>query len=315
MLSVNTFHFAMVGIGLATAAKLQALMAQSVPKAYQIQWVDIHDPQLQGVVIDQMFAEARSIQNIVRQRPISVLKVAREAHRAGVLEHDTLYLPLTDDVALTAWFERHMLGSPAVVPTKATPVASPPCRLDLSVFDQLARPQGMVKLVDAAGEVCLIDTHKQLCWSLRHKAPLYLAQDLRLTYTTHRDLGVQECVHPVDLKTWLWQVLWQSPAYHQALAPHQSLRLLSWPQPQASTARREILRMSAFLQQQPCRIDTLAARTGYELSVVQRFASSLYLAGLAVPEESTDHFSQKLANSDILGWKTLFTKLRRQLGL
>ena len=323
MLSVNTFHFAMVGIGLATAAKLQALMAHSVPEAYQIQWVNVNDPQLQCIVIDQLFADARSIQNVLAQRPVPMLKVARDASRSGRLEQDTLYWPIDTAAPLVTWVAQQLLGQtpattvvssvqPIVTTLQTTLNTATP---DLSVFDQLARPQGIIKLMDAQGEVALIDTNKQWCWPIRNKASVYLAHSAALTYTTHRDLSVQECIRPVDLKTWLWQLLWQSPHYHRVAQPHDVVRLLSWPQPPAGAERRALLRMSAFLQQQPCRLDVLAERTGEPISEVQRLVSTLLLSGLAVRVEQAELPDLSSTSVGVLGWKTLLSKLRRQFGL
>lgn len=324
MLSANTFYLAMVGIGLATAAKLQELMAQSVPDAYHIQWVSVNDPKLQGLVIDQMFAEARSIQTVLAQRPVPMLKVTRDPLRSGELEQDTLYWPIDQPTPLIAWVAQQLLAQTACAPVvRAEPIpqAQPIITTrqadpDLTVFAQLERPQGIVKLMDAQGEVALIDTHKQWCWPIRHKAPVYLAHSAALTYTTHRDLSVQECITPVDLKAWLWQLLWQSPHYHRVAQPHEVVRLLSWPQPPAGVERRGLLRISAFLQQQPCSLDVLAERTGEPLAEVQRLVSTLLLSGLAVRVEQTDLPDLSAATSgSMLGWKTLISKLRRQFGL
>lgn len=321
MLNATIVHLAIVGVGLATAAKLQALMALSMPDTHQIQWVSLNAPELQGLIIDEHFVQARSVQHILAERPVPVLTVARDATRHNTIEHDILYCPFDNQSVLAAWIERRLLGgtnTPPVLHDRIEvikPSVEEIIAPDLAVFAQLDRPQGMVKMVDAHGEVCLIDTNKQLCWPIRSKTPLMLSHSVRLTYTTHRDLSVQECICPVDLKTWLWQILWQSPHYHRVIAPTQILQLKSWPQPQASIERRDVLRLSAFLQQQPCGVQTLAIRTGLPIDQVQRFASTMYLSGMVSEIPPSDKIRQNVAFSDNLGWKSLFSKLRRQLGL
>lgn len=313
------FNIAIVGLSVANMVALRQHIRSLIPEIHEINWANMAEPELDLLVIDTDFVQARSIQKILSYRPIPVLKVARNSGYEDKLIDDTLHLPISRIDALRDWLERNLLAQEQTTVTTADAVARPVVAApDRHLFERLhSKTLGMVKLIDARGVVGIADTNQELFWSADDRINhVTIDHTLGLTHSTRRDL--QE-VHstPIDLRQWLWQTVWHSPFYASLVSPADHVRLLSWPQPAADQDRRDVLRMSAYLQQHSSSIHQVAEHTKMPLSRVQHFASALIAAGLAetVPEEQIVIAQPTHPVKESAGWRGFLSKLRNQFGL
>lgn len=315
----NVFNIAIVGLSVANMVALRQHIRQILPDSHEINWANMAEPELDLLVIDTDFVQARSIQKILSYRPIPVLKVARNSGCEDKLIDDTVHLPISRIDELKVWLEHNLLSQvaapvPAAVAQARPTVVEP----DRHLFERLhSKTLGMVKLIDARGVVGIADTNQELFWSADDRANhVTIDHTLGLTHSTRRDL---QDVHttPIDLRQWLWQTVWHSPFYASLVSPADHVRLLSWPQPEADQDRRDVLRMSAYLQQHSSSIHQVAERTKMPLSRVQHFASALIAAGLAetVPVEQIVIAQPSAPVKESAGWRGLLSKLRNQFGL
>lgn len=313
----QTFNIAIVGLSVANMVALRQQIRMAIPTHHMIHWANVAEPDLHVLVIDTDFIQARSIQKILSYRAIPVLSVLRSSAQAGALQDSTIHLPLTDSLALEQWFERHVLSAETVA---VAPSPEPHHLLpDRHLFERLrSKTLGTVKLIDARGVVGIVDTSQELFWSADHRSnQVTIDHTLGLTHSTGRDM---QDVHskPTDLRQWLWQTVWNSPFYSSLVAPSDHIKLLSWPQPSADHHRKDVLRLSACLQQNSSSVHQVAEQTNMPLSRVQHFASALIAAGLAetVPADQIKAATQPaVASAETAGWRGLFSKLRRQFGI
>jgi hypothetical protein len=314
--SKQVFNIAIVGLSVANMVALRQNIRLIFPDSQDIHWANMAEPNLDLLVIDIDFVQARSIQKILSYRPIPVLKVTRNTEYEGRLIDDTLHLPIHQIDELKIWIYavfRSINQTTTLI--ESTPIEVTP---DRHLFERLhSKTLGMVKLIDAQGVVGIADTNQELFWSADTRShQITIDHTLGLTYSTRRDL--QE-VHstPIDLRQWLWQTVWHSPFYASLVSPADHVRLLSWPQPAADQDRRDVLRMSACLQQQSSSIHRVAAQTKMPVSRVQHFASALIAAGLAetVPEAQIAIAQPTNPVKESAGWRGFLSKLRNQFGL
>jgi|JI10StandDraft_1071094.scaffolds.fasta_scaffold59195_4 hypothetical protein len=316
----SILNIAIVGLSVANMVALRQHVRHIIPESQDINWANMAEPELDLLIIDTDFVQARSIQKILSYRPVPVLKIARNSGCEGKLIDDTLHLPISRIDELSAWVQDKLLQAEPVATAAAIDTAPRVTAVtpDRHLFERLhSKTLGMVKLIDARGVVGIADTNQELFWTVDDRRNhVTIDHTLGLTHSTRRDL---QDVHtmPMDLRQWLWQTVWHSPFYASLVSPADHVRLLSWPQPAADQDRRDVLRMSAYLQQQSSSIHQVAEHTKMPLSRVQHFASALIAAGLAetVPEEQIVIAQQPNPVKESAGWRGLLSKLRNQFGL
>jgi hypothetical protein len=319
--NMNAINISIVGLSSSTMFDLRSKIRDLVPKKYVLHWVNVTDAHLDLMVIDQDFIEARSIQKILSYRRIAVLQVSRNAVDAGGLVDSVLYLPFTQDDQLRRWLHSHVLRQELSDYTEEIVQPAAEQAIDVHVFERLtSKTLGRVKLMDSHGVLGVADTSQELFWPAHRRAnTLVIDHTLGVTYSTSNDLkDVQK--QPVDLKQWLWQTVWNSPLYGSLAQPHDHLRLLFWPQPSANAERREVLRLTAYFQEQQLSVAQMAEHVQLPITRVQHFASALLAAGLAemLPRDQHPVAQPPVdveKNSSSVGWRSLFSKLRSQLGM
>lgn len=307
------FHIAFLGIGLATASKIQEAILQYHFNSDNVVWTTISDPQMDVLLVDREFADAQSVLKVLSYHPVPVLKVDRQPMTSIQLVDDVLYLPIHHPEMLSRWLTQQVL----LLESQADhnqPIHQPLQYLDMVYLARLLSPQtGLVKLMSQQGMLGIADTTKEQIWLLPQMENFFLDQTFSLTYATTRELS-QLSVIPQDLRQWLWNAIWLTSHPIHALASDTTLRLRYWPQPQSIHERRQILQLVAQLQQRPCTLAQLQQMTHWSQGTLERFAHAMLLTGFAEKCPPVQIDSTHLIEEDG-GWRRLFGKLRRHLGL
>lgn len=318
--NMGAINIAIIGLSSSVIFDLRNQIRELIATQYRLNWVNITHRNLDLIVIDHNFIESRSIQKILSYKHVAVLQVNRNSTQAGELIDSVLHFPLRDQNHLKEWLYSHVLRHEFADQSDQL-VKSDQDMIDIHVFERLnSKTLGRVKLIDSHGVLGVVDTNQELFWPANQRAnDIVIDQTLGVTYSTSNDLkNVQK--RPIDLKQWLWQVVWNSPMYGRLVQPNDHLRLLFWPQPCANAERREVLRLTASFQERRLSIAQMAEHVQLPIARVQHFASSLLAAGLAemlppdqypVVQPTVD--AEKNASS--MGWRSLFSKLRSQLGM
>lgn len=322
----NEFNICIVGLSVANVTILRQLCRDIIPAQFNIHWVNVTDPNLDFLIIDADFVEARSIQNILSYHPVPVLKVVRYPSVAQNVCDDTLYLPVNNVDLLKNWIASNLFDAQhhkMLKITKSEPLSQPVAQQpDLHIFERLhGKTLGLVKLIDSKGILGVADTAQELFWpSPSLNAERAVDHTLGIAHSTNREL--QEMSHQSrDLKQSIWDLVWHSPSYQGLLSANDRVKLLGWPQPAAGRDRHDVLQLSACLHQQASSIQQLAEQTHIEVSRVQLFASALVAAGLAktIPTYSESYAmpvaQQSTAVHESGKLKGFLSKLRHQFGL
>lgn len=311
-------HVAFLGVGLATAAKIQQAMTQAVVNPEQLIWTSINDAQMDILVVDRAFQEAHSVRKVLSYRPVPVLSVERQVATAIQLAEHVLYLPIHQPQAIAQWL-RDQLHQPSPHTSLRLEIERPSSQthqhLDTVCVARLLHPQtGLVKLMSATGMLGIADTGKEQLWLWPDSAAQF-DHTFNLSHATARELSVIGS-QPIDLRQWLWNAIWQTSSTLGLLEPHDALQLHYWPQPTALAERRKILSLAALLEHQPCGVQQLQQRSGWSMSDVQRFADAMLLTGFAQRTSVEPPQAPIVASlAEQRGWRGLFGKLRQHLGL
>lgn len=88
--------------------KIQALYDGSI----QISWANIADPQLDILLVNDMFFGSPTIQNLVGNQKVAYLRLVNKQDKSGLIEDDALYLPFTASDEIRNWFKARYHGEP-----------------------------------------------------------------------------------------------------------------------------------------------------------------------------------------------------------
>lgn len=333
MLESHTLNIAIIGLSLTKLNHLKEYIRSIIPADYSINWAAITQPNIHLLMIDNYFFDTPSIQKVITHQQSPVLRLMNKPEFSGLLQDKDLYLPADASSMFKHWLEEHILGQkPAdtALSTVATAVpgnaverhvaiASQAQQSNLDVFRQLLNPQhGKIFVFDQRQTFGIADTRKELVWLQQPAANSTFNTDSTLNYThakANEVAGLHE-VQAMDLRQWLWRLVWQSPAFEQLVKESDYLQLQFWPQPDESYERRDILKMAACLQQ-GAQIHQVAAKLEIPASRVCRFASACLAAGLAQPiSASQAKFQHNMpGNEQTSGLRGFFGKLRKRLGI
>lgn len=292
MIESRTLNIAIIGLSLTKLNHLKEHIRSITPPEYSIYWVPITQPDIHLLMIDNYFFDTPSIQKVISSHQAPVLRLMNKAELAGLLQNQELYLPADASSMFKHWLEEKILGtgtsaqptgqaepasnSQAAVSITSTEQAAAPLYTALEVFKQLLNPQhGKIFVFDQQQTFGIADTRKELVWLQNpiSKSTLTTSHSLNYTHAKANEVvGLHE-VQAMDLRQWLWRLVWQSPAFETLLNPSDYVQLDFWPQPDESYERRDILKMAACFQQ-GAQISQVATKLELPVSRVCLFASA-----------------------------------------
>lgn len=347
MIESHTLNIAIIGLSLTKLNHLKEYIRSIIPADYSINWAAITQPNIHLLMIDNYFFDTPSIQKVIAHQQSPVLKLMSKPELSGLLQNKELYLPADASSMFKHWLEETLLGqapadkvlgsttstqvepdlipftNPAAatvtVPEQAVSQHIIPQHISLDVFKQLLNPQhGKIFVFDQRQTFGIADTRKELVWLQQPAAKSAFKTDNTLNYThakANEVVGLHE-VQAMDLRQWLWRLVWQSPAFEQLVKASDYLQLEFWPQPDESYERRDILKMAACFQQ-GAQVNQVAAKLDIPVSRVCQFASACLAAGLArsIPASQAKFQHNVPGNEQTSGLRGFFGKLRKRLGI
>lgn len=339
MIESRTLNIAIIGLSLTKLNHLKEHIRSIIPPEYSIHWVAITQPDIHLLMIDNYFFDTPSIQKVISSQQAPVLRLMNKAELAGLLQNQELYLPADASSMFKHWLEERILGTgtnteashqigqeeptsnsqASVNSSTSTEQDAVPQHTTLEVFKQLLNPQhGKIFVFDQQQTFGIADTRKELVWlhSPISKNTLTTSHSLNYTHAKANEVvGLHE-VQAMDLRQWLWRLVWQSPAFETLLNPSDYVQLDFWPQPDESYERRDILKMAACFQQ-GAQISQVATKLELPVSRVCLFASACLAAGLAgkITANQAKFRHDTPGNEQTSGLRGFFGKLRKRLGL
>ncbi|MFB2588641.1 hypothetical protein [Acinetobacter sp. c1-l78] len=336
MSTKKTVNLCAFGLSLRALNDFKSLVDRLVSHQTTINWKNISEPNLDALFINELFFETPSIQNLVKNNNLNVLRLATKPEKNSIIEGDILYLPIMNSSHFETWFNKNILSNTTPSSTRSsfdetshsrfeTTQQNTPVANNYNVGDKLAllrdlfNPQnGKALVFDQRGQIGVLDPRTEQFWSNPENLIRSTDNSLNFTFAKMNDTLKYGNIVPQDMKFWLFDLLWHSPDY-MTLAPEQGyLKLKYWPQPKHEADKRDILRLSACFAK-GAEIKQVAKQLNIPVTDVRQFVSAALGADLIYAIEATD---AKFATTDVdvksenLGAiRKFFGGLRRRLGL
>ena len=310
----QSLNIAIFGLSLKVLSDIKLAIEKFLPSQTLVNWTNIADPKLEILMVNDLFFDAPSIQKLIKNPNIRLLRLIKDSQKHSIIEDNILYLPVSEPLFLKTWlFDRPETAQPSVV---AKPAQIN--RQDLySIVREVLNPEnGKIQVFDQHGILALVDPRRQWVWPSNSTTVRITDDSLNTVYATMNDLHAFDDIQRQDLKNWLWNLLWRSPLFHHFVKDHDCFYLKQWPQPESKQDRYDILRMSACFAQ-GASIITVAEKLGLSVDQVIRFVSAAQAAdmGMVIHKNQVKYPVQHTNSEEDAGvMRKFFGKLRRRLG-
>ncbi|NNP73862.1 hypothetical protein A7P53_14835 [Acinetobacter defluvii] len=292
--------------------KIQALYDTSI----HINWVNIADPQLDILLVNDMFFGSPTIQNLVGNQKIAYLRLVNKQDKAGSIENDALYLPFSATDEIRNWFKARYMGTPLKRSNYETQTTKPTQTTDINkLVKELFDPRNSnIQVFDQQGNIALINIRKEQVWVDSERRINSTDSSLNYTYATMQKVQSVDSIQGQDLKIWLWNLLWNSPQLLKEQNSNTFYKLKFWPQPLSAYDRQNVFKIAACFEK-GASIHQVEKKLEIKQSVIQHFISVAVLMDAVQEINETDAklIVKSEKNEGVL--KGFFGKLRRKLGL
>ena len=319
----KNINISIFGLSLRALNDLKEQVRKAIPLDISINWTNVSEPDLSALLINDIFYETPSIQNLIRTNHLTVLKLSTKSDRNSAIENNTLFLPVIDLQNLQSWLSNNVISRPS----SSTPDHEHPSPTKITqdntnkqkFLEELINPlNGKIQIFDQNGSLGIADPRAHLFWPEPNRLQQNTNHTLNFTYATMSDSIKVAKEKTYDLHFWLWNMLWRSPDFLELSPTEGSFKLNFWPQPQDALDRKDILRMSACFSQ-GASIQLVASHLDIpEIRVRQFVAASLGTNFAISISDGKAKFDPKKASApqeEIGMVRKFFGGLRKRLGL
>lgn len=289
---------------------------QSIYPDIHIAWVNISNPELDVLLVNEIFFNADSIQHIVNVKRVPYLRLKTEPEKAGSIADDILYLPFQMTDQIREWFKGNVTHTPTPPKTeRLTRSLYKKPDVDKVIQEFLNERNDNIQIFDASGNIGLMNTRTEQVWLDPERKLKGTDSSINYTYATMQ--MAQSVIHTqgIDLRTWLWNTLWYSNELLKTHSTTNFYQLVFWPQPDPIADRTEIFQIAACFEQGA---NILQVEKNLEITQdrIMKFVSVALMCGV-LREILVDeaHLVQDSRAAPTTGLGRFFIKLRSKLGL
>ncbi|MCL5768908.1 hypothetical protein [Acinetobacter sp. ANC5681] len=319
----HCINIAISGISLKVSDELKIELRKTIPHEFGINWINIADPNIDLLLINENFFDTESIQRILEQKQLPCLKVSKGPGTCNIEEYDTLYLPFQQTDALKKWIHLRLLSylsKQQSQHTKIEPVSGHDAVNKKFLTDMLNPENARLHLFDDHGTLAIIDTRSQIAWLEPTRIHTQTNHSFKYEFATTFDCTKVSRKVEYDLQDWLWNLFWHSLDF-QRLAPNENeyFKIEHWPQPSQSTDRKIILLLSAcFIQ--GAQLSQVATQLKIPIQTVQQFIAACIISnnGDIIPATESHYLKSEAAEQPVEEhnfFNKFFGKIRRRFGL
>ena len=321
----HCINIAISGISSKISDELKIELRQAIPYEFGINWINIADPNIDLLLINENFFDTEGIQRILKQKKLPYLKVAKGQSFGHIEEHQTLFSPLAHQTdALKIWIQQHLLSYLSSQHSQQPHSLSPSDHhnaVDVKFLTDMLNPENArLHLFDNRGTLAIIDTRSQIAWLELTRTHPQTNHSFNYEFATISDFTKVSRKVEYHLQDWLWNLFWCSPEF-LPLAPesHAYYKIDYWPQPAQATDRKIILRLAAcFIQ--GAQISQVATQLQLPIQTVQQFvAACISSSNGQIISASDSHYLQAetthQSNEQQGFLNKFFGKIRRRFGL
>ncbi len=289
---------------------------QAIHPDIKIAWVNISDPELDVLLVNEIFFNAESIQNIVNSKQVPYLRLKTAPESAGSIVDDVLYLPFQMTDQVRDWFKTNIRSTPINPKTeRLARTLDKKADVNKVIQEFLNERNDNIQIFDANGNIGLMNTRTEQVWLDPERKLKGTDTSINYTYATMQMAQSVTHTQGMDLRMWLWNTLWYS---NELLKPHSSsdfYKLVYWPQPDPIADRTEIFQIAACFEK-GANIQQVEQNLEITQDRIMKFVSVAWLCG-ALREIPMDeaNLAQDMADTAPSGLGRFFIKLRSKLGL
>ncbi|MFM6957033.1 MAG: hypothetical protein ACKOXD_00295 [Acinetobacter sp.] len=316
----HCINIAISGISLKVSDELKIELRKTIPNEFGINWINISDPNLDLLLINENFFDTEGIQRIIQQKQLPCLKVSKGQGFCRIEENNTLYLPLQQTDALKNWIHLRLISYISHQQPEDDVISNHNAVNEKFLEDMLNPENARLHLFDDHGTLAIIDTRSQVAWLEPTRTQTQTNHSFNYEFATTFDFTKVSRKIEYDLQDWLWNLFWCSLEFQQ-LAPHENeyFKIEYWPQPTQNIDRKITLLLSAcFIQ--GAQLAQVATQLRIPIQTVQQFVSACMISnngGIIPATESNylklDASEQPVEQDNFLN--KFFGKIRRRFGL
>ena len=316
----HCINIAISGISLKVSDELKIELRKTIPNEFGINWINISDPNLDLLLINENFFDTEGIQRIIQQKQLPCLKVSKGQGSCRIEENNTLYLPFQQTDALKNWIHLRLLSYISHQQPEDEVRSNHNAVNEKFLEDMLNPENARLHLFDDHGTLAIIDTRSQVAWLEPTRTQTQTNHSFNYEFATTFDFTKVSRKIEYDLQDWLWNLFWHSLEFQQ-LAPHENeyFKIEYWPQPTQSKDRKITLLLSAcFIQ--GAQLSQVATQLRIPIQTVQQFIAACMISnngGIIPATESnylkSDASEQPVEQDNFLN--KFFGKIRRRFGL
>ena len=160
----HCINIAISGISLKVSDELKIELRKTIPNEFGINWINISDPNLDLLLINENFFDTEGIQRIIQQKQLPCLKISKGQGSCQIDEDNTLYLPFQQSDALKNWIQLRLLSYISNQQPKNDFLPNHNPVSEKFLKDMLNPENARLHLFDDHGTLAIIDTRSQIAW-------------------------------------------------------------------------------------------------------------------------------------------------------
>ena len=317
----STLYISIFGLNLNVINDIKSIISNKLSETFTIHWTNIADSKLQVLLINDDFIDLPNI-NKIRHEALIILKLKKNELKANQIEHDTLFLPLTNTNQFEHWLEHSVaLRFRDIDPVNVSkPIVVQDIKPKLNAlqisqaFKDLNKHQRQLLLLDQK-PIALIDNLSNEFWIEQN---IQITQNSEITLIpadTNTVVTFKYGLESINLQHGLWQFVWD---YLDDTPPNYTshYKLLHWPQPIHCAERQSLLKISAFFMEGSS-TQYIAEQIHLSQNFINRYLFACHIAQIIeeIPAMASVYHSQKTAQESSNPLQSFFRSLRKKLGI
>lgn len=300
----SEINIAIFGMSLSLLDELKSKIRLMIPNHVQVNWTNIAEPNLDCIMINDVFFSSANIQNLIQNKQLNYLRLVKDETRGGELVGDALYVPITNTAPLNQWINQYVLNGATATRVEASSATTTTIASTTATISSTVKPlsstttsnnnvvsekilddifndkNGNIQLFDSIGNLAIINAKSEQVWLNSTRSELKTDGAFNYTYVTAQNLNVVKDVAGIDLHLWVFNLAWNSSnVLNLPVSKQKFYKLIYWPQAEVGKDRRDIIRLSAAFAK-GASIEQVENFTKVNTQTIEKFISSCLVARL-----------------------------------
>lgn len=305
---------AVFGLSLNVLENFKYKLSSMFEDLFKISWVNIGDPQLEILLVNDMFFGSPTIQNLVSSKQLPYLRLITQAERSGSIVNDTLYLPFTENDQVRIWFKDRYAKVP-LNQKLSKEVTQKQFEISKILEELLNERNGNLQVFDSNGPIGLVNTRSEQIWLDPSRKIEATDETLNYTYATMQMMQNVSLTQGNDLRSFLWNMMWSSNRLIQVKNTQKYYKLQYWPHSNSVRERTQIFKIAACFER-GSNIKHVENKLGLSAEIIEKFVSIGLITQILkeIDEEQAQFISEQVVEKQGV-IKGFFGKLRKKLGI